>query len=412
MPMRSFGSAAALLVLACASDGPTAPTGPPAPSGVFRLERVGEPVDQVALAGRPLPDPLRVIVTRGGVPAAGIDVTWVAEQGTIAGSGKTDAAGIAEASWTLPLASTNSIVAHAKLPGGSTAIVSFVATARFPALEPVAGSGQSGMVESELPVPLQVRATWQGEPVEGYTIVWSQPERGVSRTATTGADGTAATPWQHGTAAGNQLVRAEFQGGRDSPRTWFNLKTLPGPLASLAFVWPAPADAIVLPGHDLMVQLAALDQFGNLVADAEVELTMRSGGQALAPAITGSTIDGSMQVKLRPPPDVPPDFDLEAATPGAPPVSRTIHRVDFHFEANEWDWVSLYPSEISVPAGSVVRWGARLPGHAVRPAESTQGGAALAGTPLMFAHRFDVPGTFIWECSTHAGEQTTIIVTP
>jgi hypothetical protein len=37
---------------------------------------------------------------------------------------------------------------------------------------------------------------------------------------------------------------------------------------------------------------------------------------------------------------------------------------------------------------------------------------ALAGSPLMFAHRFDVPGTFIWECSVHAYEQTRIIVTP
>jgi plastocyanin len=57
---------------------------------------------QIAVGGTGLPNPLRVIVTRDGVPVAGVPVYWITTEGSVSPtSAPTDADGISTARWTV-----------------------------------------------------------------------------------------------------------------------------------------------------------------------------------------------------------------------------------------------------------------------------------------------------------------------
>ena len=83
---------------------------------------------QTGTAGVALANPLRVVVTDGGVPQPGVTVTWATENGgTLTPGGATDASGIATATWTLGITG-GAQAATASLAGASGSPVTFTAT--------------------------------------------------------------------------------------------------------------------------------------------------------------------------------------------------------------------------------------------------------------------------------------------
>jgi plastocyanin len=86
------------LLPACGAEDRQAPT-----AADFVIEKAPERSGdkQVGVAGEPLPEPLRALVTRDGRPVEGVTVYWTTMQGTMdPPSAPTDADGISASSWT------------------------------------------------------------------------------------------------------------------------------------------------------------------------------------------------------------------------------------------------------------------------------------------------------------------------
>lgn len=84
---------------ACAGDGSDAPN--PATLAIAK-PATGSGDQQVGIEGTTLPEELRVVVTRGEDPEAGVAVTWSTTEGSIETiNGVTDADGVSRARWTL-----------------------------------------------------------------------------------------------------------------------------------------------------------------------------------------------------------------------------------------------------------------------------------------------------------------------
>lgn len=218
-----LGVAAGLALLAaCSSDGGS---GPPAPSLVAARAPVSGNA-QTGTVAQPLANPIRVLVTRDGAPEPGATVTWAAS-GTGASiappSGVTDAAGLAEATWTLPQAA-GARTATATVADASGSPVSFTATAvAGPAtqLNRTDGNAQSGPIDVALPTPLQVTAVDQfGNGVAGVGIAWAVTGGGgsvASPNSTTGASGAATMVWTLGPTLGAQTAEGASVGLTGSP---------------------------------------------------------------------------------------------------------------------------------------------------------------------------------------------------
>lgn len=152
---------------------------------------------QSCAPGHTLPQPLRVLVTRNGVPIGGQDVEWLADpgQGVFSpGMTRSGPDGIAISRWTLGI-HAGSYQAHARLRGeDSVSFVTFSGTAvpDNPSLmEIVAGDGQSGPVNTVLPEPLVIRVVDPvNNPVPGAGVAWLV----LSGDATLGSAATTTDP--------------------------------------------------------------------------------------------------------------------------------------------------------------------------------------------------------------------------
>ncbi|HEV2733705.1 MAG TPA: Ig-like domain-containing protein, partial [Longimicrobiaceae bacterium] len=252
-------------------------------------------------AGSLLPAPLvgRVVDGRGN-PVAGAAVSWAATAGggsLAPAASTTDAAGQASAAWTLggsvgANAATASVAGAAPVTFGATATPGSAA-----ALSRVAGDGQSAAVGTLLPTALVVRVVdARDNPVSGATVAWAVTAGGGSvsaATSTTGADGTAATRWTLGGAAGPQAVSASV----GSASVSFGGTGTSGPATRLVKVSGDAQTGVV--GTGLLARLVAqaADAFGNPVAGVEVTWTVASGGGTLAPATGTTGRDGSVSTQ-------------------------------------------------------------------------------------------------------------------
>lgn len=218
-----LGVAAGLALLAaCGGDGGSEPP-PPA------LVAARAPVSgnaQTGTVAEPLADPIRVLVTRDGAPEAGATVTWgVTGAGASISppTGVTDAAGLAQATWTLPRAA-GARTATATVADAAGSPVSFTATA-LPGpptqLTRTGGNGQSGAVNTALPTPLQVTALDEfGNGVAGVSVAWQVTGGGgsvASPNSTTGASGAATMVWTLGPTLGAQTAEGASLGLTGSP---------------------------------------------------------------------------------------------------------------------------------------------------------------------------------------------------
>ena len=183
-----------------------------------------------------LPLPLRVVVTEGGRPVEGVEVTWSVDPGNgyiaplIPVTGQD---GISTARWGMSL-TVGTIHAKATLEGANGSPVIFTATA-IPNLPDdvriASGDGQIGTVNSPLSEPFVLFVEDQfGNPFPGQQIEWLITSgSGALSTSLSVSDvaGLAKTTLTLGSSPGDVSVLARFPSALTGPRATFTATATP-----------------------------------------------------------------------------------------------------------------------------------------------------------------------------------------
>jgi len=255
------------------------------PAGAQRIAAVsGE--GQTAPVGTALAAPLVVWVTdQFGNPVADVLVDWDAGDGSVdPSSSSTGADGRAETSWVLG-SSTGSQTATASSDGLDGSPVTFTSTAvagSADELVRVSGNNQSGEPGDELAEPLVVRLVdGQGNGIPDRAVTWVVGAGGGQvepTTSTTDGNGEARAQWRLGPTTGTNTLNAvvsgvgfvDFRatarsgGGGSSPsRLEFQVQ---------------PSDTEEKERFSPAVEVAVLDQDGNLVTDEEIKVKLELTG--------------------------------------------------------------------------------------------------------------------------------------
>lgn len=160
---RTLGLAA-MLVLGCNND-----SDPSIPAPIIAKTGTKSGDTQTGPAGQPLPNELRVEVTREGAPASGLNVTWETSSGgsLTPASDQSDADGLSTSVWTLgPTNGPQSATARVE-GGGLNSTVTFTATATGGTLGSIIQvisqdqNGDNRFVPTNLIVILGTTVTWQ-----------------------------------------------------------------------------------------------------------------------------------------------------------------------------------------------------------------------------------------------------------
>lgn len=199
---RGWGLIAAIAATgACGGDnsGPT--------DGQVVLAKATKSGDQqVGIVGEPLPNDLRVVVTRSGVPVEGIPVAWSTEDGTLStAQSMSGTDGVAAVTWTLGT-TLGDQVAAASVTGATNSPIAFTATgndANTPVVISVLGpAGGNRFSPSEVTV------------VAGSTVTWEWAEDALSHNV---SPNVGATPPRSGDVTnGPHTYQATF----DTPGTY------------------------------------------------------------------------------------------------------------------------------------------------------------------------------------------------
>jgi plastocyanin len=179
---------------------------------------------QTDIVGHQLANPLRIVVTRAGVPEPGATVAW---QTSATAALLTPATGVTGADGTAATVLKLGTAAGAQTVQASVAgagSVSFVATAVHDApskLRLLTSGPVTGLVNTTLAQPLQAKAEDQfGNAVAGVSVHW-QVAAGTATlspaTSTTNAQGVASTALTFGNTVGAIQIQAQSQGLTGSP---------------------------------------------------------------------------------------------------------------------------------------------------------------------------------------------------
>lgn len=183
-----------------------------------------------------LPFPLRVVVTEGGAPVEGVEVTWSVDSGngyiaTLIPVTGPD--GISTARWGMSL-TVGTIHAKATLEGAEGSPVIFTATAipNLPDTVSIAsGDGQVGTVGTDLGEPLVVLVGDQFDnPFPGQQIEWlitSGSGTLSTSLSVSNQSGLATTVLTLGDTPGDVTVLARFPGAETGPRVTFTATAVP-----------------------------------------------------------------------------------------------------------------------------------------------------------------------------------------
>ena len=283
--------------------------------GNLLLPKDGEPAHiealrgdgQQATVGQPLSDSLVVKVTDPAArPVADVEVVFVPPAGAAvepAATVRTGANGEAAVRYTLSTTAGEQLIearAAAIVPTtSSSATFRAVAQPGSPtALVSAGGDGQSGPVSAVLPDSLKVRAVDQfGNGVAGVEVTWKSGGGGsVSpASATTGADGRAATQLTLGDRPGAYRPTATVGGLQGSPLSF--TVTAVGPQLSLV----TPPSSTAAAGIPLQQQpeLQLQDPLGGPLARAGVNVTVQiAGSDGSLGGRTTATSDASGRVRF------------------------------------------------------------------------------------------------------------------
>jgi plastocyanin len=161
---RGMLALAALLALSCNDDG-----GPTVSAPIIAKTGTKSGDAQTGPSGQPLPNELRVEVTRDGAPASNVTVTWSTGSGgsLTPTSDQTEADGVSSSVWTLgPTSGAQSAIARVE-GGGINSTATFSATATGGTLGSVIQvisqdqNGDNRFVPANLIVTLGTTVTWQ-----------------------------------------------------------------------------------------------------------------------------------------------------------------------------------------------------------------------------------------------------------
>jgi len=223
---------------------------------------------QTGNVGSALQDSVAVLVTDDrGAPMSGATVAWsvMTGGGTISpASSRTNASGVARASWTLglrlDLTHALSATVAALVPAQFTAAPQLPTSA---SVEKVSGDAQQRPVTVALQDSLAIAVKLaDGRPVQGASIAWSTTGPGATLNPTsqvTNASGVAKTQWTLGTVAGGTTAMASIPG---IPAATFTAIAEPGPTDTLTIT---PAENPLLVGAVSQLTARAVDRFGNVI---------------------------------------------------------------------------------------------------------------------------------------------------
>jgi plastocyanin len=164
-PMRGIRLrvAAAALVSGCGASDRQAPD----PSTLELTKPAGVSGDvQVGVAGEPLPDSLRVLVTRDGQPVKGVTVTWFTTEGSVSPTEvPTGSDGLAATTWTTKALYAEQF-ASAGVEGGPTIGFTAIATPDPDSPNTVLVRSENGnrFEPAELAVPAGGAVNWVWSP--------------------------------------------------------------------------------------------------------------------------------------------------------------------------------------------------------------------------------------------------------
>ena len=302
-----------------------------APSAASRMA-VADGNEQSAPAGSQLPNALVVLVTDDfGNPVAGVPIEWVAEAGKVdPGSSTTGDDGRASTMWTLgSVTGSQAITASSGSLTGSPVTFTALAQAGSPeGLTRVSGDGQSAAPGTELPAPLVVRLVDErGNGVPNRPVSWVVATGGGSvspGTSTTGPDGRASTRWTIG--AGGNTLNAVVSGVGVVGFTAMGTGGGGGggggggTTASRLEFRVQPSDTEERETMSPPVQVAVLDQNGNLVTDREfpIKLELIDDRDRVRADGTVNTRSGIATFTIEISRDG--DYRLRASTDGLPSV--------------------------------------------------------------------------------------------
>lgn len=410
-------AAAAAWLLAC-SD-PSAPAG-------LKVAAVDPTDGQIGVVGTALPLPLSVRVESDGEPRAGVTVDWAVSAGTIVPAHTvSDAGGLASATWTLG-PEIGTMTATTTVAGAVGSPVSFSATGRAPVVRatPVPPTnGQSGMVGTALPLPLQVQVTFEGEPKAGAIVHWHTPAGTLSPEAsTTDAEGFAVTGWTLDTVAGTGKVEVTVD-DEPSPATFFTALAQPGPVAAIEVLDGA---AVTLPenhasGHALTARVE--DQYGNGIPRQAVTWTVQEGPVALV-EIDGTTDANGLSTAEIDPTGETGEVVVRAAVAGsgqsaefalaitAPSFDILLNAAGAHTFTSGQNGSS--PAVDTISAGRTVTWilSFDYDQHAIESVglPSFVGGTFPYANPSVVTATFTSPGTYHYTDPYVAGSAGTLVV--
>ncbi len=400
LPLALAGLAAG----AC-SESP-APTEPlPAPP-VVTMIAIPLTDKQEGITGYSLLRPLLVEVRFDGHPAPGVPVSWSGATGTLTPrSWVTDEYGQAQATWQLG-EQTGEVQVTARIDSPVAKQVTFTATA-VPAVNAFvvpATTQQVAEVGSELPVPLAVAVTRNGQPIAGIPVEWETAGGTLFPSTVTGVDGIATARWVLGAGKGTYIATARVQGNRSGAVNFLATATT-GPVVTLE---ATAGNAQSLPPYGTAFQplsVTARDRFGNMVAGVPVAWSIEEGPAMLSSSDPATKSDGRSIARV------------VGAAPGAGSVvvrasaaNGLTARFNLVIEASSSTiylntntlifvsgWNRTAPAVDTVAVGAKVRWQMSIfdyEDHSIEP----------DGAPLFVGGRFPYAGlSFVETIFTTAG---------
>lgn len=244
-----------------------------------------------------------VVVTLGGVAAAGLVVDWASQTGSslsgaVTRSTVTDAMGLTSTPWTLgPDALDNTLIATVRLTGHR---VTFTATGTASGADSLlanSATSQAAVVDDLVSVPPSVKVVDpSGNPRSGQAIVWAVAGGGGSLddtgATTTDANGVATlVSWTTGAVAGLNSVTATAAGLEGSPIT-FTASAVAVVPTTIAISAGDDQTGVVAGAAGATLTVLVQDDGPNPIEDVTVNWAALSGGGSVSAPTSLSNASG------------------------------------------------------------------------------------------------------------------------